>query len=382
MTQCELTHVNNNIYTVTVTRDDSVTYSGDGVIASFAIPCSTSLQEGSVLSYSIESALVTYENGVQENVINSFYAEDSLEVVSYYTIDADTMIVGSDGGYIYVYGPDGVTPAVGVTVTVDGEEIGETNGDGKIFTDAFIGAAGYKTVAAYSDEGYAYGQRVYGVLAGGATDESNQPSAEPLYVRAVATTNGNTEQRIVWLSNPLAAENAAVVRYAALADYQANGEAAFVTLDGSSLFIEFSNTYAVYVNQALITGLEQDTEYVYQVGDGTVWSEDIYTFSTSKEDGTTNFFIIGDTQEDNPDAIHAYGNAITNSGIDYDFAIQTGDFVDNGGNYELWSRILSLFTQYFADTDIVQVFGNHEYEGSDGSYPEAMNFVPNRIIIR
>ena len=378
VTQCELTHVNNNIYTVTVTRDDSVTSSGDGVIASFAIPCSTSLQEGSVLSYSIESALVTYENGVQENVINSFYAEDSLEVVSYYTIDADTMIVGSDGGYIYVYGPDGVTPAAGVTVTVDGEEIGETNGDGKFFTDAFVGAAGYKTVAAHSDEGYSYGQRVYGVLAGGAVDESNQPSAEPLYVRAVATTNGNTEQRIVWLSNPLAAENAAVVRYATLADYQANGEAAFVTLDGSSLFIEFSNTYAVYVNQALITGLEQDTEYVYQVGDGTVWSEDIYTFSTSKEDGTTNFFIIGDTQEDNPDAIHAYGNAITNSGIDYDFAIQTGDFVDNGGNYELWSRILSLFTQYFADTDIVQVFGNHEYEGSDGSYPEAMNFVPNR----
>ena len=117
-------------------------------------------------------------------------------------------------------------------------------------------------MAAHSDEGYSVGQRVYGVLAGGAVDENNQPSAEPLYVRAVATTNGNSEQRIVWLSNPLAAENEAVVRYATLADYQANGEAAFVTLDGSSLFIEFSNTYAVYVNQALITGLEQGTEYV------------------------------------------------------------------------------------------------------------------------
>ena len=378
VSRCELTHVNNNIYTVTVTRDGTGTYSGDGVIASFAIPCSTSLIEGSVLSYSVESSLVTYSEGVQENVINSFHAEDSLEVLSYYTIDADTMIVGSEGGYIYVYGPDGVTPAAGVTVTIDGEEIGQTDDDGRIFTDKLVGAAGYKTVAAHSDEGYSYGQRVYGVLAGGAVDESNQPSAEPLYVRAVATTNGNSEQRIVWLSNPLAAENAAVVRYATLADYQANGEAAFVTLDGSSLFIEFSNTYAVYVNQALITGLEQGTEYVYQVGDGSVWSQEVYTFSTSTVSDTTDFFIIGDTQEDNPDAIHAYGNAITNSGIDYDFAIQTGDFVDNGSNYELWSGILSLFTQYFDDTDFVQVFGNHEYEGSDGSYPAAMNFVPDR----
>lgn len=377
VTQCELTHVNNNIYTVTVTRDDSVTYSGDGVIASFAIPCSTSLQEGSVLSYSIESALVTYENGVQENVINSFYAEDSLEVVSYYTIDADTMIVGSDGGYIYVYGPDGVTPAAGVTVTVDGEEIGETDGDGKIFTDAFVGAAGYKTVAAHSDEGYSYGQRVYGVVAGGAVDESNQPSAEPLYVRAVATTNGNTEQRIVWLSNPLAAENVAVVRYATLADYQANGEAAFVTLNGTCQLLEFTGTYAVYVNHVLLQNLDEGTEYVYQVGDGTVWSTDKY-FATAKYSATTDFIVIGDTQADNPDVFNSYGNAITNSGIDYDFAIQTGDFVDNGGNYTQWGAILSIFSEYFSDIDFVHVFGNHEYSGSvDGMYPAVMNFTPS-----
>ena len=381
VTQCSQTHVNNNIYTVTVERTADEIAEGSNVIAKFKIPCSATLQEGSVLTYAIESSLVTYAEGVQDGVVNSFYAEGELEVLSYYMIEADPMIVGSEGGYIYVTDAAGRV-AEGVTVTVDGVSIGETDAEGKIHTDAFVQEAGYKTVAAYSDAGYSYGQRVYGVLAGGSVDAEGNASAEPLYVRAVATTNGNTEQRIVWLSNPLAAEEKAVVKYAEKADYEANGEAAFTTVEGTTLFMDFTNAYAVNINQVLITGLAEGSEYVYVAGDGVTWSE-LKNFSTSVFSADTNFFIIGDTQETKSEeegafnSAIAYCNAIINSGIDYDFALQTGDFVDNGGNYALWSNILNLFSP-LSDIDFVQVFGNHEYEGSDGAYPAAMNFVPGK----
>lgn len=381
VTQCSQTHVNNNIYTVTIERTAEEIAEGSNVIAKFKIPCPATLQEGSVLTYAIESSSVTYTEGTQADVVNSFYAEGRLEVEAYYIIEADPMIVGSEGGYIYVTDAAGRV-AEGVTVTVDGVSIGETNAEGKIRTGAFVQEAGYKTVAAYSDAGYSYGQRVYGVLPGGSVDAEGNASAEPLYVRAVATANGNTEQRIVWLSNPLAAEEKAVVKYATKADYEANGKAAFTTVEGETLFMDFTNAYAVNINQVLITGLAEGTEYVYVAGDGVTWS-DVKTFSTSVFSADTNFFIIGDTQETKSEeegafnSAVAYCNAIINSGIDYDFALQTGDFVDNGGNYALWSNILNLFSP-LSDIDFVQVFGNHEYEGSDGAYPAAMNFVPGK----
>ena len=378
VTECELVHKNNNIYRVTLERKEGAA-ADVGLLAVININCPTTLVQGSVFSYSIESSEVIYTDGFQSEIFNSFYEENVGEdVLSYYTISADLMIVGSkDGGYIYVTDPNGA-PAVGVDITIDGVFAGKTDEQGRLFTTVFTEAQVTKTVAASSDMGYSFGQSISGVLPGGGQNEDGSPSAAPVFVRSVATVNGNTEQRIVWLVNPLSVgeDDKADGKYAVKADYEAKGEQAFKTLTGESALLDFVDGYAVRVNTALIAGLEQDTEYVYVVGDGANWSE-LHSFSTAKKDGETNFFIIGDTQEDNPEAIQAYGEAINNSGIDYDFAIQTGDFVDSGGRYSLWSGILSLFTEYFSDVDIVQVFGNHEYEGSEGEYPTAMNFVPD-----
>ena len=378
VTECDLVHVNNNIYRVTVQRLKSYaqTYSSAAALLTLKVHCPTDLNEGSMLTYSVESSEVIYADGFQNTISNSFYEENvGVEIESYYTISSDIMVVGSAGGYIYVKTPEGL-PAENVTVTIDGEVAGTTDAEGKLFTASFVGAACTKTVAAYSDKGYSYGQRISGVLAGGSVDEFGAPSAVPAYLRSVATVNGDTEQRLVWLSNPLAAKNAAIIKFATAADYAENGESAFVEYSGKSLLMEFTGTYAVYINQVLVKGLKSDTDYVYVAGDGVVWSE-VHNFSTTKKNGTTNFIVMGDTQADDSDVFKAYGNAITSSGINYDFAIQTGDFVDTGSDYVLWSDILSRFSQQFADIDFVQVFGNHEYEGNeDGRYPEAMNFVP------
>lgn len=381
VTECELVHVNNNIFRVTVERissGEAVTYAGETVLCELKVHCPTTLTEGSVLTYYVESSEVIYSDGFQNTILNSFYTESyNVPIESYYTITADIMVVGSDGGYIYVTDPEG-NRAAGVHVTIDGAEVGVTDEEGKLFTTSFVGAACTKVIAAYSDMGYSFGRYINGVLAGGATDESGASSPAPVFVRSVATVNGNTEQRIVWMVNPLAvgALDRAYVKYATAADYENKGEAAFRTVIGQTALVEFNDGYAVRINTMLLEKLTPGTAYVYIVGDGANWSE-LKTFSTTSVNGETNFIVMGDTQADNPDVFSAYNQAISSSGINYDFAIQTGDFVDDGGEYTLWSNILSLFSQYFGDTDFVQVFGNHEYEGNeDGHFPETVNFTP------
>ena len=381
VTECELVHVNNNIFRVTVERissGEAVTYAGETVLCELKVHCPTNLTEGSVLTYYVESSEVIYSDGFQNTILNSFYTESyNVPIESYYTITADIMVVGSEGGYIYVTDPEG-NRAAGVHVTIDGAEVGVTDEEGKLFTTSFVGAACTKVVAAYSDMGYSFGRYINGVLAGGATDESGASSPAPVFVRSVATVNGNTEQRIVWMVNPLAvgALDRAYVKYATAADYENKGEAAFRTVIGHTALVEFNDGYAVRINTMLLEKLTPGTAYVYIVGDGANWSE-LKTFSTTSVNGETNFIVMGDTQADNSDVFRAYNQAISSSGINYDFAIQTGDFVDDGGEYTLWSNILSLFSQYFGDTDFVQVFGNHEYEGNeDGHFPETVNFTP------
>ena len=376
VTECRLVHVNNNIYRVTVRRSADATVSGEAALATLYVHCPTDLNEGATLSYSVESSSVSYVEGFQSEVLNSFHAhEDGTEILSYYSVTADVMIVGSDGGYVYVTDPEGA-PASGVHVTVDGAEIGVTDAEGKLFTDVFVGEVCSKTLAVYSDAGYSFGSIVNGVLPGGESTEGT-PSAQPAFVRSVATENGNTEQRIVWMINPLAADaDKAFVKYATAADYAEKGEAAFVTIEAEHVVMEFTDGYAVGIDSCLMTDLEPGTEYVYVAGNGTVWSA-VKTFSTTRRYDTTDLIVIGDTQSDDPGVLEAIGGSIAGSGVDYDFAIQTGDFVDSGGSYALWDSILSVFSEYLSDIDFVQVFGNHEYEGNtDGRFPETVNFTP------
>ena len=49
------------------------------------------------------------------------------------------------------------------------------------------------------------------------------------------------------------------------------------------------------MNEVTLKGLQQDTNYVYRVGDGTNWS-DMEEFSTLKKKKTFEFAVLGDTQ--------------------------------------------------------------------------------------
>lgn len=54
----------------------------------------------------------------------------------------------------------------------------------------------------------------------------------------------------------------------------------------------------------------------------------------------------------------------TKDGIDYDFAIQTGDAIEISNIYSYWDDILKVFAdEALAGTDMIHVFGNHEHMG-------------------
>ena len=383
----EVVHVNNNIYKITFTSNGTYENAGEnGLVGSVLINCPSTLLEGSVLSYNVVSSQVVFKDGYQSGVQNSFSSETNrVEVVGRYSFIVDTMIVGSNGGWITVIDSQTDLPAAGVTVYVDGVAIGVTDSEGKIFTDLFIAQACVKAV--YADDGkdgISFTKNVYGVLAGGATDQDGNASAQPVYVRSVAAENGNTQQRITWMSNPVAANNKAFIKFATKADYDLKGEAAFETFEGNCVLLAIDGNgnvlenFAVYVNQVLLGGLKENTEYVYIVGDGTVWTSEVKTFNTSKHSGETSFVVLGDTQADNPVVFNNIGSAIKNSDINYSFILQTGDFVDSGSRYSLWSNILDVFSQYISDIDFAAVFGNHEYEGdADASNAANIHYTPS-----
>ena len=94
-------------------------------------------------------------------------------------------------------------------------------------------------------------------------------------VISTATSDPYKTKGFTWMSSPLAKEKAPVIQYAKKADYDKNGESALKTATGSFTDQVFSGEQdtkkngIVRVNEVTLTGLQQDTNYVYRVGDGT-----------------------------------------------------------------------------------------------------------------
>lgn len=381
-----------NIYEITVTRKEGVEIAPTDetvALAQLSIPIPKNLLQGIAFTYQVQSSTVVLSEQTMDGnnqVINSISAQNnSIEILAYYEFDIEPTLVGDQNGAVITVLHNGVAAGAGVSVYLDDVLIGTTNENGQVTTNAFSAAAVVKTLRAEDARGnVSYSVTLYGMT-------PMPADAEPVFVAAKAVADSETQQAISWLSNPLM-PGEPVVRYAAKADYEAAGGTPEVlaeiakTYQGTSQVLEFdgfvtaSDNYATLVNSVLLTGLAKDTEYVYQAGDGSVWS-DVKTFSTTLKNGDTNFFVIGDTQGSSAtdqEAVAAIANLIGSSDIDYDFGVQTGDFVDNAGTYQQWADVLSSFSGGFGDIDMIHAMGNHEYEGDlDGAFGSALNMLPD-----
>ena len=348
----------------------------DGTIARIVVSVANNTPEGLAVTYRIDKGALTYTSPVEdEKFTSSFTGTINATVSSPFIITLDPMIVGSAGGNIIVTDAEG-NPAAGVEVyTTDGTLVGTTDTEGKVFTNMFVGSV--MSFSIYAKQGsllsFIYKGQSY---PGGASADGM-----PTFVKLNASEDPATSQSISWMSSPLASGAAAVVKYATAADFAAKGSDALITVEGTSIVSEMASSgnaatnYAVRINSVFLTDLTPNTEYVYFAGDGTLMTAEAKTFTTAGGNQDTNFFIIGDTQATDTTNTSLISQSLANSGIAFDFGIQTGDAVDNGGNYAMWEGIAKVFSDDFLGSqDMIHVLGNHEYYGDTTAHNSAAYF--------
>lgn len=344
---------------VTVNASGSAT--GDSnVIASVAFEIPATVSQGVPFAYN--TTIGSFTTVSESGKTNSFTVPlTKLDIVAPLIIEADEIIVGTTGK-ITVKDREGnaVAGATVYNVTTGVKvEVGVTDENGVLETNAFSTASGKYTVSAEKGNDVSFNTYIYSLNAIG-------ESGKPFNILSHVSANGNTAKNITWSVN--GGTGKAIAKIALASEYAAKGEAAFVTYEGETVDRSFTGSSAagyskVRINKVLATGLTAGEKYVYCVGDGETWS-DVSEFTTDAVDDSVNFFIIGDIQaKDLTNNSRVIGN-ILNTGLNYSFGMQTGDAVDNGGSYPYWTELLECFGDNgLKDIDMLHVLGNHEYEG-------------------
>lgn len=353
--------------TFRIVKDEVAAVAEDGdKIASIITKVPADTPENLEVTHRISKGAITYLSGATDTVA-AFSGKLVSTCEAPLVISIDTMLVGTAGGNIYVTDNDG-NAVEGAEVYTGETLLGTTDAEGKLFTDAFVDAVKEFTLTASKTEGekvlrsFTFKSQSY--------ESKGDVTGLPSYIKLNAAETPWNSQSVSWMSNPLFTEAKATVRYAEKAEYEANGaETVFSEFEGVSFLAELNSTgiavtnYAVRMNSAEITGLNENTEYVFMVGDGTIWSE-IKTFTTGKDNTATDFFIFADIQTTTTDDVDIVNAQLGNTGIDFDFGIHTGDIVDSAGDYAYWEAAGKAFsTGVLGSTDIFHTLGNHEYTG-------------------
>ncbi len=357
--------VNHALSFKVVRKADASAENDSGVIANIITAVPTDVPDSLAVTHRIAKGALTLASAAEANSTAAFSGKITATTISPFVLSSDVMLVGSEGGNIYVKDIQGNAVAGANIYTADAVLLGITDEDGKVYTSDYITKPVSFSVYAEKEGVLSFIYKSQSFLTG--ADETGAPTSVILN----ASQDAATQQNISWMSNPLTSADKAIVKYATKADYDANGDAALVEFIGNSYLdtaAASGNTatnYAVRFNSALLADLEEATEYVYIVGDGTNWSE-LKTFATERAGADTNFIVFGDMQSEDTTNTKAVFEQLAASGVDYTFGIQTGDAVDNAGSYAYWKAIGNAFAdEYVSTIDFVHVLGNHEYTGND-----------------
>ena len=305
-------------------------------------------------TYTVSRIVLTAANGT---AYTAAQAAVRLPLSAYYTIVPGPQPAGMTS-VIAVYNKDG-SAAPGVALYVDGTEIGKTDANGLLETDAMKDkAAGTVCVlTATGPDGVAEATKVTVLADAGGTAYDG--------IHLNAAVSSSTAQGISWLSGIGTAGKAAV-------QYRVKGADAWQTADGTCTLTGFSTSKsAAYTNAAQLTGLTAGTDYEFRVGDGATWSEPQSFRTRAAAQDTTSFVVMGDTQmTGSPDSeedkasiavLEKLGAIVKDKPVD--FGLQTGDYVDNGSNYAMWTEMQNVFSAAFPGVSFFHTLGNHEYYG-------------------
>ena len=209
-------------------------------------------------------------------------------------------------------------------------------------------------------------------------DESLLPERESLKAISLSVGSTPTELNLNWFSTD---STNGQIQFAKKADMTGNEfpKAKAKTVNSK---IEKAQADGYYANKATMSDLEENTAYVYRVGNNGHWS-DTYT-TTTKSKGDFSFLFAGDPQLGSSGDLASDKDGwkntldLVNSNPlfkDVHFIQNAGDHVEAGKNESQYDAYLSNYQgSVVYSTPFANAVGNHDYAGT--AYNDHFN-LPN-----
>lgn len=330
--------------------------------------------QDSKLKYTVTQGTYTIDDGTEHGTTYTFSGTaQEIALTAGYQLSCEQVVAGMATELT-------VTDAAGKPVSraniyqvnKDSKEptkLGKTNMKGKL-AYTFNAEGEYTFYAEKANSGRSWNQRVI------VCERTAENSGKPFGIMTNGVSVPNTKS-ITWLTQIDGFAAKAFVKYSTASDLTNP-----VTVEGNSsiqTFVQSSHGDALRSNKVSLAGLTPGATYYYQVGDGETWSDTQSFKMPAAGAESTNFFILGDIQtSDNANLSHVLKNLASDKTV-YDFAIQTGDAIDNVTEYvKNWRPFLNAVnSETLSGVDMIHVMGNHEYYGDpDGEISNAIYDLP------
>ena len=330
--------------------------------------------EGDTLRYTVTKGNYTIDDGTESGKTYTFSGtEQEVALTAGYQLSCEQVVAGMATA-LTVTDAEGkpVSRANIYQVNKDSNEatkLGKTNMKGKLAYT--FGAEGeYTFYAEKANSGRSWNQRVI------VCERTAENGGKPFGIMTNGVSEPNVKS-ITWLTQIDGSAAKAFVRYST-----ANDLTNPVTVEGNSTiqtFVQSSHGDALRSNKVSLAGLKPGATYYYQVGDGETWSDTQSFKMPAAGAESTNFFILGDIQSSNTANLSHVLKDLASDETVYDFAIQTGDAIDNVTEYvKNWRPFLNTVnSKTLSGVDMIHVMGNHEYYGdANGEISGALYDLP------
>lgn len=330
--------------------------------------------EGDKLQYTVTKGNYTIADGTESGKTYTFSGtEQEVKLTAGYHLSCEWAIVGMSTE-LTVADAEGkpVSRANIYQVNKDSNvasKLGKTNMKGKLAYT--FGAEGeYTFYAEKANSGRSWNQRVI------VCERTAENEGKPFGIMTNGVSEPNVKS-ITWLTQIDGSAAKAFVKYST-----ANDLTNPVTVEGNSTiqtFVQSSHGDALRSNKVSLAGLKPGATYYYQVGDGEAWSDTQSFKMPAAGAESTNFFILGDIQSSDTANLSRVLKDLASDETVYDFAIQTGDAIDNVTEYvKNWRPFLNAVnSKTLSGVDMIHVMGNHEYYGDvDGEISNAIYDLP------
>ncbi|BBI30943.1 phosphodiester glycosidase family protein [Cohnella abietis] len=245
-------------------------------------------------------------------------------------------------------------PVADAKLSADGVDIGTTNAEGILTTDALT-----KVVKSYqlqANEGISYSS----VMPFKVSALSGTPN--PKNINISMGEDPSVSRAFTWQTIPTTTGTVVdIVKQSEFTDFNQPNVKSF---SGTSSLYNTYDIGTVRVHKASAIGLEPGTTYVYRVGDGQGnYSQQGAFHTAGSAEDPLKFLYFTDSQAADQAGYTLWGNTVKKAledNPDSKFMMHVGDMVDSGFKETEWNMWFGAVQQQLLNTTLVAAIGNHE----------------------